>query len=125
MCLVTIGYSVFSHFLLCSHPSEGKRHADALAESGRCVAKKPKLDEDITIDIHAAEDEILDDDVAENIATDSEVAAELMCADTGVAAMAKPTQPEGRVTRKGADIHFKENPYTLLPPNDPVITACM
>ena len=27
--------------------------------------------------------------------------------------------------KKGIDIHFKENPYTFLKPEDPVVKTCM
>lgn len=34
------------------------------------------------------------------------------------------TQKKGKST-KGADIHFKENPYTFISPQDPILQTCM
>lgn len=36
------------------------------------------------------------------------------------------SSPEkGKTVAKGADIHFKENPYTFISPSDPIIQGCM
>lgn len=124
---MTMDPSAFSHVSIFS---EGKRQADSLEGLETSEVKKAKLDSEVSADVQAAGDDPLeenddDDDMAIQDPEDTTAVVEVAPTDTGDTPQAEPTQLKGRIKTKGSDVHFKENPYTFLPPEDPVIQACM
>ncbi|KAI0672424.1 cytosine-5--methyltransferase [Trametes maxima] len=107
--------------------SESKRHADAVDGLETSDVKKPKLDNDPqtdTPDDFQAEgadeaDEELPDEVVEEPATSMDVDK----ATPDSAPEPKIRFKKGK-TAEGASAHFKENPYTFIAPDDPIISAC-
>lgn len=85
--------------------SESKRPADHVEGLEASESKKAKLS---------------DKDSTSALATDEIVAEEA----EGVSAKT-PQPPQATQTKKGVDVHFKENPYTFLEPDDPVVKTCM
>jgi len=106
--------------------TEGKRQADTLEGLETNEVKKQKLDNSEPL---AVEQELVDDsDEAntDNVDIPTEGTASIVETDPVPLASASqaPTQKEG-AKAKGADIHFKENPYTFLSPDDPILQACI
>ncbi|KAI0342424.1 S-adenosyl-L-methionine-dependent methyltransferase [Trametopsis cervina] len=105
--------------------AEGKRSADFLDELETSDQKKAKLDlnED-----HITQDELvdIDDEIADNqlVSPSEEVAIVAETSATPAPTAPSSGQKNGRKT-KGPDIHFKENPYTYLSPDDPVLQVCI
>ena len=97
------------------HASEHKRHADEVDDLETAEVKKPKLSAED--DAEAAGSETLD--TTPEPATEPGAVVEASGAGPATAAKGK-----GKAA-KGADVHFKENPFTFLKPDDPVTQACM
>lgn len=105
--------------------STGKRHADAVDSPETSAVKKPKL-EQLDLDVDAAGDEPSEADVD---------AAEVVKDEFQEEGVPRPTvdpedfkkQQRGKKHRAdgGGVIHFKENPFTFVSPDDPIIKACM
>ena len=91
------------------------------------VVKKPKLDTEA--DAKAPEGEQADDADEElpEEAADEPVSA--MDVDQPPSTTAAPAEPKIRFkkgkTAEGAGAHLKENPYTFIEPDDPIVKACM
>ncbi|RPD68357.1 S-adenosyl-L-methionine-dependent methyltransferase [Lentinus tigrinus ALCF2SS1-7] len=109
-------------------PSDGKRTADAVEGLDRPDVKKAKLDSEG--EAGKAQDADVDqaDDAEEELPEEAlEEPAPSM--DVDQAAPAAAAEPKIRFkkgkTAEGASAHFKENPYTFIAPNDPIIKACV
>ncbi|THH31848.1 hypothetical protein EUX98_g2353 [Antrodiella citrinella] len=89
--------------------SDGKRPADSVEGLETSEVKKPKLSYDV--------DGPSTEDITETDDADDDDGADTDLAETS-------QNKEGKVS-KGADIHFKENPYTFISPNDPIIQGCI
>lgn len=99
---------------------DGKRQAEAVDEAETSEAKKPKL-EATGVDPEGDEDDAMID---ESEATTP--ANELVPAVASEAApITKPDTKGKAKAKQGSDIHFKENPYTFISPDDPMVQACM
>ncbi|GJE86312.1 RsmB/NOP family class I SAM-dependent RNA methyltransferase [Phanerochaete sordida] len=96
---------------------ENKRNADTVEDLETSDTKKPKLSAED--DAEAADDEALatTPEPVPEAAPDAEAAAPEPATDA-------KGKGKGRATQ-GADIHFKENPFTFLKPDDPVIQTCI
>lgn len=92
---------------------EGKRQADAVEDLETSEGKKQKLSDD------HPDPPVLDED-AEVVEADAveQPAEPPVAATSGIA-----PKPKGK--GRGPDLHFKENPYTFLQQEDPIIQACM
>ena len=101
--------------------------------------KKPKLDTGAeggdapdagTAQTDDAEEELPEEDMEDLAAPAMYVDAPAHEAPTsGVSASAEPKEPKIRFkkgkTAEGASAHFKENPYTFIAPDDPIVKACV
>lgn len=111
--------------------SEGKRHAEPTEGLETTEQKKVKLDPEVDqVVIPTEGDSIEIDDALTGDAIisppekdDTEVVT--IAATTTSAAVAQTSKQKSGIKTKGPDIHFKENPYTFLSPDDPVLQACM
>ncbi|KAI0753297.1 S-adenosyl-L-methionine-dependent methyltransferase [Daedaleopsis nitida] len=104
-------------------PAESKRSADAVEGLDRSDVKKPKLDAEPQEvgPMEEAEEELPEeviDDPAPSMDVD-ESAPTTETKDDGPTIRFK----KGK-TAEGASAHFKENPYTFIAPDDPIIKAC-
>ncbi|OSD00483.1 cytosine-5--methyltransferase [Trametes coccinea BRFM310] len=109
-----------------------KRPADATEEAEAGV-KKPKLDEEAQTeadsDAEDGEEEVLEEHAAQE-PDDAPMQVEEAEAEakTGEPS-SSPSEPRIRFkkgkTAEGASAHFKENPYTFIAPDDPIVTSCM
>ena len=106
--------------------SETKRTADAVEGLDRAEIKKPKLDADAEPGSAQAQTEEVEDELPEEAMEEpAQAAMEVDDADVS----AEPKEPKIRFkkgkTTEGASAHFKENPYTFIAPDDPIVTACV
>lgn len=112
-----------SYHVANSGYSEGKRHADAIEDLELSEGKKPKLSaEDASLggaDESAAD---VDGETLEN--SGGRLEPTPVTANAAVPEAMKDTRGKSKAT-KGADQSFKENPFTFLKHDDPVIQACM
>ncbi len=103
---------------------ETKRQANAVEGLEISDGKKPKLSGD---DISATSVE--DDDALDEAILDSSAVVPAPPSTEAVvntAEGAKPEKVNGKKQKaKGGDVHFKENPYTFLKSDDPVLQTCM
>ncbi|KAI0767266.1 cytosine-5--methyltransferase [Fomes fomentarius] len=105
--------------------SEGKRTVDAVEGFDRSDVKKLKLDAEgeagKSADAEEAE-EVLPEEAIDDTAPamDVDPAASTTVTSTGEP---KIRFKKGK-TAEGASAHFKENPYTFIEPDDPIIKAC-
>ncbi|EKM56700.1 uncharacterized protein PHACADRAFT_172372 [Phanerochaete carnosa HHB-10118-sp] len=94
---------------------DNKRQADAVEDLETSEVKKPKL---------SAEDDA-EVTEAETLDTMPESPSEpALVTEASAPEHATDTKGKGQAV-KGADVHFKENPFTFLKPDDPVILACI
>ncbi|KAH8097118.1 cytosine-5--methyltransferase [Cristinia sonorae] len=110
---------------------EGKRPAETVEDLETTEGKKPRLSdgtvgpsEEDAIQVDDAEVDIGADagddvDIAEILQDSSKVSS------TDPTIMVEGSAEKGKKVTKGADIHFKENPYTFISPNDPIIQSCI
>ena len=79
--------------------------------------KKPKLD---------AGTEDAEEELPEEEGPDEPAASAAMDVDAPAAGAAEPKIrfKKGK-TAEGASAHFKENPYTFIAPDDPIVQACV
>jgi multisite-specific tRNA:(cytosine-C5)-methyltransferase len=73
--------------------------------------------------VASTEDDLIevDEDISVDVPSPEEVTM------MGATSPAIPSEVSGQKVgkkKKGPDIHFKENPYTFLSPDDPVLRAC-
>ncbi|KAI0634105.1 cytosine-5--methyltransferase [Trametes polyzona] len=108
--------------------SESKRSADAVEGLDKADVKKPKLDDAPqapAVEEAPAEDiEDLEETIPEENAEESTTAMDVDKTTTASTSEPKIRFKKGK-TAEGASAHFKENPYTFIEANDPIITACM
>ncbi|KAI0088251.1 cytosine-5--methyltransferase [Irpex rosettiformis] len=110
---------------------EGKRVAEPIEELDMTEQKKLKLDPEVGRATPTTESDLIEiDDAAadDSVAPPSEEnVTELPTTEmTTPSAEDTPTSKKrGSAKTKGSDIHFKENPYTFLSPDDPVLQACI
>ncbi|KAI0768186.1 cytosine-5--methyltransferase [Trametes elegans] len=111
-----------------SSSSESKRHADAIEGTDKSDVKKPKLDvnaqagqpeEAATEEPEDGEEELPEEAVAEPALT-----MEVDQAESKPSSEPKIRFKKGK-TAEGASAHFKENPYTFIAPDDPIVQACI
>lgn len=103
---------------------EGKRQAESVEDLETAEPKKPKID--LGVEQTAASPIEIDDDVADDPTTSTlEVIESVTIASTNLSDSIEPSKQTRGAKTKGSDIHFKENPYTFLSPDDPVLQACM
>ncbi|KAI0826143.1 cytosine-5--methyltransferase [Irpex lacteus] len=103
---------------------EGKRQAESVEDLETAEPKKPKLD--LGVEQTAASPIEIDDDVADDPTTSTlEVIESVTIASTNLSDSIEPSKQTRGAKTKGSDIHFKENPYTFLSPDDPVLQACI
>lgn len=95
--------------------SDHKRQADALEDLETSEGKKLKL---------SAEDDAETADVEALDSTPEPAPEPAPVAEAGTPEPAADIKGKGKAAQ-GADVHFKENPYTFLKFDDPVIQACM
>ena len=104
-----------------------KRTADAVEELDKADVKKPKLDTEA--DAKDPEGEQADDADEELPEEAADETASAMDVDQPPSTTAAPAEPKIRFkkgkTAEGAGAHFKENPYTFIEPDDPIVKACM
>ncbi|KAI0325731.1 S-adenosyl-L-methionine-dependent methyltransferase [Cubamyces sp. BRFM 1775] len=108
--------------------SESKRSADAVEGLDKSDVKKPKLDsaaqpgrpEESQDDEADVPEEDLPEETVEEPASPMEVDQ----AKPEASAEPKIRFKKGK-TAEGASAHFKENPYTFIAPDDPIIKACI
>lgn len=102
--------------------SESKRSADAVEGLEKSDVKKPKLDSD------RQDDQVDEAEDTEEVPVPEETAGEPTMAMDVDKPSGSNSEPKIRFkkgkTAEGASAHFKENPYTLIDPTDPIITAC-
>lgn len=106
---------------------EGKRQADAVEDLETSDGKKMKLSDEPPSGTGTGEEE------GAGAAADDmplDVSAEQPNTISAVAAPvtpgpAKGSTGKGKKATKGADLSFKENPFTFLKADDPAIRACM
>ncbi|KAH9929026.1 cytosine-5--methyltransferase [Epithele typhae] len=113
--------------------SDAKRTADAVEGLDREEIKKPKLDsgnaQEPTED---AEEELLEEAMDDPDATPTaEMEVDAPEGEAAAAVMDKGKEKDQKIrfkkgkTAEGAGAHFKENPYTFIAPNDPIVQACI
>ncbi|CDO68595.1 hypothetical protein BN946_scf184996.g26 [Trametes cinnabarina] len=105
-----------------------KRSAEALAEAEKSDVKKPKLDNEMqggaVEDRETEETEEGDDEVLDEPAQDANATMNVDQSNTEASSEPKIRFKKGK-TAEGASAHFKENPYTFIAPDDPIVTACI
>jgi len=113
-------------------PLDGKRPADSVEDLETSELKKPKLSDDVdgpsSEDIAEADD--AEDENGADAGGDRGTAPEMPLDSTKVPSVDRPLATEnapekGKKVTKGADIHFKENPYTFISSTDPIIQGCI
>lgn len=111
--------------------ASSKRTADAAEGLDRADVKKPKLDTEAGEDAKDPEGEQPDDadeELADDVADESEEAA-MEVEQPASSSTVPPAEPKIRFkkgkTVEGASAHFKENPYTFIEPDDPIVEACV
>ena len=108
--------------------SEAKRSADAVEGLDRADVKKQKLDTSVESQSGTPQD--AGEDAEEELPEEAidEPAPTAMEVDKPVEAAQAP-EPKIRFkkgkTAEGAAAHFKENPYTFIAPEDPIVKACV
>ncbi|KZT07398.1 cytosine-5--methyltransferase [Laetiporus sulphureus 93-53] len=121
--------------MLITERREGKRPADVVDAPGISPEKRQKLDDQEALPATAIEDgakqaEEIDEDVLEEMAEEpsSTVEAETK---TEPASQVTPAEFKEKQSRKGkgevtagAAVHFKENPFTFISPDDPILKSC-
>ncbi|TBU24699.1 S-adenosyl-L-methionine-dependent methyltransferase [Dichomitus squalens] len=108
-------------------PAPTKRTADAVEGLDTADAKKPKLDTEADAkDAEGQQADDADEELPEEAAGEPTSAMEI---DQPISANAAPAEPKIRFkkgkTAEGASAHFKENPYTFIEPDDPIVKACI
>ena len=116
-----------------SSQSASKRHADAVGIPEPSSVKKPKLDLDEPPSTSEAAQPEADTELAEDV--EDELPDESGPSKEPTPAPAAPhvdpeafkKQQRGKKHRAdgGGVIHFKENPFTFVSPDDPIIKTCM
>lgn len=110
---------------------EGKRHANPTEELETTEQKRVKLDPEIEQVATPTEgdsteiDDALADDALISPPGKDDTEVVTTAVSTISATVAQTSKQKSGTKTKGPDIHFKENPYTFLSPNDPVLQACM
>ena len=107
-------------------PRENKRPAESLEEPETSEVKRQKLDDSDVKSATNTEDDPIEAD--EGICDDIAIPSPRDVATTGdTLSVVAPqiSEQKGGAKKKGPDIHFKENPYTFLSPDDPVLRACL
>ena len=115
-----------NHDAHCGHSEGSKRHADAVEDLDVPEGKKARLS-DAAAAAPAADggaEEAEDAAVGEAASLDDATPPADAAAPVAPGAEGASTGKGKRAT-KGADLSFKENPFTFLEPGDPVIQACM
>ena len=116
-----------------SNQSTSKRHADAVDSPETSAVKKPKLEpaEQSTAP-EAAQleaDTELADDVEDELPDESGPSKEPTPAPAASQIDPEAFKKQQRGKKHRADgsgvIHFKENPFTFVSPDDPIIKTCM
>ncbi|TFK82297.1 S-adenosyl-L-methionine-dependent methyltransferase [Polyporus arcularius HHB13444] len=109
-------------------PSEGKRTADAVEGLDRSDVKKAKLDVEGEAgkgqEADAEPTEDADEELPEEAMEDPTPPMEVDEATPAATSEPKIRFKKGK-TAEGASAHFKENPYTFIAPDDPIIKACI
>ncbi|OCH92740.1 S-adenosyl-L-methionine-dependent methyltransferase [Obba rivulosa] len=116
--------------------SEGKRQADAVESLETQDAKRPKLalepeapSADNVIEQDAQDDEAegeLLDEPAEEQPTIEENTGEIPPATPSITPAEFRKKNAGKTKNgDGSNIHFRENPYTFIAPDDPLVQACI
>lgn len=93
--------------------TEGKRQADAVEDLETSELKKPRLSAD------SPQSGGADANVDEESGSPGITPVPVVAPPPATSAKGRGKGP------KGADIHFKENPFTFLKPDDPVIQGCI
>ncbi len=106
-----------------------KRTADAAEGLDRADVKKLKLDtEEDPKDPEGEQPDDADEDLPDDMADESEEAV-MEVDQQASTSTAPPAEPKIRFkkgkTAEGASAHFKENPYTFIEPDDPIVGACV
>ncbi|KAJ8489873.1 hypothetical protein ONZ51_g2668 [Trametes cubensis] len=105
--------------------SESKRSADAVEGLDKSDVKKPKLDSDVPPEEPQNDEaEEPEDDLPEEAADEPASPMEVDQAKPETSTEPKIRFKKGK-TAEGASAHFKENPYTFIAPDDPIIKACI
>lgn len=112
--------------------SEGKRTADAVEGFDRPDVKKPRLANDgepstaQNADVEQTEDaeEELPEDATDEPVTSMDVDQTATASEPAATSEPRIRFKKGK-TAEGASAHFKENPYTFIAPDDPIIKACV
>ncbi|KAI0643844.1 cytosine-5--methyltransferase [Trametes meyenii] len=107
--------------------SESKRYAEAVDGLETSDVKKPKLDNDAQADtpndLQAEIADEVDEELPEEVVEEPSAPMDVDKPISASASEPKIRFKKGR-TAEGASAHFKENPYTFITPDDPIITAC-
>ncbi|KAI8990721.1 cytosine-5--methyltransferase [Trametes punicea] len=108
--------------------SESKRSADAVEGIEKSLTKKPKLDCDAQANqspnAQSEEVEDVDEEFLEETSEEPSASMDVDQAKTEASSEPKIRFKKGK-TAEGASAHFKENPYTFISPDDPIIQACI
>ncbi|TCD60371.1 hypothetical protein EIP91_010262 [Steccherinum ochraceum] len=110
---------------------EGKRPADAVEDLEVSELKKPKLSDDTDGPFsEAIEPDDVEEDNGADLSLDPGTAPEMpldpnKVSPANLAATTEDSTSKSGKAAKGADIHFKENPYTFISHNDPIIQGCI
>ncbi|KAI1792405.1 S-adenosyl-L-methionine-dependent methyltransferase [Ganoderma leucocontextum] len=109
--------------------ASSKRTADAAGGLDRADVKKPKLvTEEDAKNLEGEQPDDAEEELPEEAADESEDLA-MEVDQPPSTSTAPPAEPKIRFkkgkTAEGASAHFKENPYTFIEPDDPIVTACI
>ncbi|KAI9056453.1 S-adenosyl-L-methionine-dependent methyltransferase [Trametes sanguinea] len=104
-----------------------KRTADDVDEAEKTDVKKPKLDDEAQSSAVEAQNEAEEgeEEILEEPAQDTEAPMEVEGPKTEEPSSEPKIRFKKGKTAEGASAHFKENPYTFIAPDDPIVTACI
>ena len=110
--------------------SQGKRDAQSLEDLETSETKKLKRS-DISQELPQFNNDDKDgeDQLMSTLDTEEDSVSDPKSGGPATAAIPTTEEAETRKSKvkatKGADIHFKENPYTFISPEDPIIQNCV
>ncbi|KAH9931944.1 cytosine-5--methyltransferase [Fomitopsis serialis] len=113
--------------------SDGKRHADAVDGLETSTVKKPKLATEPVPTTEEASDVQTTDDIDEELPDEAADEGTSSSATNSISQTTPVISPEefkkqqkGKKQKgDGGAVHFKENPFTFVSPDDPIIQTCM
>jgi len=126
-------YNCVHHVGSHDHRREGKRPADTVEALETSEVKKPKLSDDQAVSEQPAdagegasaediEDDLLDDPEAEGVMEVDQKTEPTLAVSP--AEFRQKNQKKGK-SSDGGGTHFKENPYTFVSPDDPIVQTCI